>query len=99
MGGCAGMGSVSWASRGRVYPSPPAVVYRTWVNGQEDRRRLDEAVARLGVPYELFGCDPALADTAECCAAYGFDLEESTIVFAEAYKAQPSSSAACAAHA
>ena len=35
------------------------------------------AVAPLGVPYELFACDPALADTAAFCAAYGFDPGDS----------------------
>ena len=31
----------------------------------------------LGVPYELFPCDPALADTAAFCEAYGFDPDQS----------------------
>src|SRR6187399_1727665 len=38
---------------------------------------LDERLRHLGVPYELFACDPALADTAAFCAAYGFALEDS----------------------
>jgi hypothetical protein len=28
----------------------------------------------LGVPYEFVPCDPALADTAAFCAAYGYPL-------------------------
>lgn len=32
---------------------------------------------RLGLGYEVMDCDPALADTAEFCAAYGIALEES----------------------
>src|SRR3954465_11697410 len=31
----------------------------------------------LGIPYELFACDPAMADTAAFCAAYGFDPADS----------------------
>jgi prolyl-tRNA editing enzyme YbaK/EbsC (Cys-tRNA(Pro) deacylase) len=65
------------------------------VNAEEDRRRLDEAVARLEVPYELFACDPALADTAQFCAAYGFDLDESANTIVVVGKAQPRVYAAC----
>jgi prolyl-tRNA editing enzyme YbaK/EbsC (Cys-tRNA(Pro) deacylase) len=35
-----------------------------------------EALATLGVEYEAVPCDPALADTAAFCAAYGFDAED-----------------------
>ena len=41
------------------------------------RRWLDGQLAGLGVPYELFACDPALADTAAFCEAYGFAPEDS----------------------
>lgn len=41
-----------------------------------DRRALEEALADRG-PHELFPCDPALADTASFCAAYGFALADS----------------------
>ena len=41
------------------------------------RERLVAALEPLGVEYELFACDPALADTAAFCAAYGFAPEES----------------------
>lgn len=41
------------------------------------RGDLDERLSALGVPYELFPCDPALADTAAFCAAYGFAPEDS----------------------
>jgi prolyl-tRNA editing enzyme YbaK/EbsC (Cys-tRNA(Pro) deacylase) len=40
------------------------------------RAGLEAALAGLGA-YELFACDPALADTAAFCAAYGFALEDS----------------------
>lgn len=41
------------------------------------REWLDERLRPLGQPYELFPCDPALADTAAFCAAYGFDPHDS----------------------
>ena len=41
-----------------------------------DRDALEAALAGRG-EYELFACDPALADTAAFCAAYGFALEDS----------------------
>ncbi len=49
----------------------------------------------LGVTYELFACDPSLADTASFCAAYGFDLSESANTIVVAGKAQPPPYAAC----
>ncbi len=36
-----------------------------------------DSLAALGVDYETVACDPALADTAAFCAAYGFDPEDS----------------------
>ncbi|HUG00026.1 MAG TPA: YbaK/EbsC family protein [Ilumatobacter sp.] len=36
-----------------------------------------DAAAATGHPYELVACDPALADTAEFCATYGYALEQS----------------------
>lgn len=43
-----------------------------------------EALDRLGVPYEVMPCDPALADTAAFVEAYGIPLDRSanTIVVA-----------------
>jgi prolyl-tRNA editing enzyme YbaK/EbsC (Cys-tRNA(Pro) deacylase) len=41
-----------------------------------DRQALEAALAGRG-EYELFPCDPALADTAAFCAAYGFAPEDS----------------------
>jgi prolyl-tRNA editing enzyme YbaK/EbsC (Cys-tRNA(Pro) deacylase) len=65
------------------------------VTAEDDRQRLDAAVSRLGVPYELFRCDPALADTARFCAAYGFDPGESANTIVVVGKAQPRVYAAC----
>jgi prolyl-tRNA editing enzyme YbaK/EbsC (Cys-tRNA(Pro) deacylase) len=60
-----------------------------------DRARLDAVVASLGVAYELFPCDPALADTARFCAAYGFGLDESANTIVVVGKADPRVYAAC----
>lgn len=60
-----------------------------------DRARLDEAVRSLGAEYELFPCDPALADTAQFCAAYGFDLDELANTIVVVGKADPRVYAAC----
>jgi len=40
------------------------------------RRALEDSLEGRG-EYELFPCDPALADTAAFCAHYGFALEDS----------------------
>lgn len=61
----------------------------------DDRERLDASVGRLGVPYELFPCDPALADTAAFCAAYGFAPEDSANTIVVIGKADPPRFAAC----
>jgi prolyl-tRNA editing enzyme YbaK/EbsC (Cys-tRNA(Pro) deacylase) len=59
---------------------------------QDDvRRQLD----RLGVPYEVIACDPALADTATFCATYGYPLEESANTILVASRSDPPVYAAC----
>lgn len=50
---------------------------------------------RLGVPFELFPCDPALADTANFCAAYGFKPEDSANTILVIGKSEPPVYAAC----
>lgn len=60
-----------------------------------DRDRLDALVSGLGVPYELFPCDPELADTARFCAAYGFSPEDSANTIVVVGKAEPRVYAAC----
>jgi prolyl-tRNA editing enzyme YbaK/EbsC (Cys-tRNA(Pro) deacylase) len=55
------------------------------------RRHLDA----LGLPYEIIACDPALADTANFCAAYGYPLEDSANTILVAGKAEPPPYAAC----
>ncbi len=49
----------------------------------------------LGVPYELFACDPSLADTAAFCEAYGFDPEDSANTIVVIGKSDPPRFAAC----
>jgi len=59
------------------------------------RAWLDDRVRDLGVPYELFPCDPALADTAAFCAAYGFLPDESANTIVVIGKSEPPRYAAC----
>ena len=61
----------------------------------DTRRRLDGLLGGLGAPYELFACDPALADTAAFCAAYGFDPEDSANTIVVIGKSDPPRYAAC----
>lgn len=55
------------------------------------RRHLDQ----LEVPYQLVACDPALADTAAFCRAYGYSLDESANTIVVIGKSQPPVFAAC----
>jgi prolyl-tRNA editing enzyme YbaK/EbsC (Cys-tRNA(Pro) deacylase) len=59
-----------------------------------DRAALEAALAGLG-EHELFACDPALADTAAFCAAYGFAPEDSANTIVVVGKSQPPVHAAC----
>ena len=61
----------------------------------DGRARLEAALAPLGVPYELFACDPSLADTAAFCAAYGFAPEDSANTILVIGKSDPPRYAAC----
>lgn len=49
----------------------------------------------LGVPYDIFPCDPALADTAAFCEAYGFAPEDSANTILVIGKSNPPKYAAC----
>src|SRR6266566_2481385 len=49
----------------------------------------------LGVAYEIFPCDPALADTAAFCAAYGFAPEDSANTILVIGKSSPPKYVAC----
>jgi prolyl-tRNA editing enzyme YbaK/EbsC (Cys-tRNA(Pro) deacylase) len=58
------------------------------------REALEAALAGRG-EHELFPCDPALADTAAFCAAYGFALGDSANTILVAGKSAPPVYAAC----
>lgn len=60
-----------------------------------DRLALERALAGLGVEYELFPCDPALADTAAFCAAYGFAPDDAANTIVVIGKSNPPRYAAC----
>jgi prolyl-tRNA editing enzyme YbaK/EbsC (Cys-tRNA(Pro) deacylase) len=57
--------------------------------------QVQEQLDRLGVPFELFPCDPALADTTNFCAAYGFKPEDSANTILVIGKSEPPVYAAC----
>ena len=59
-----------------------------------DRSRLEASLVGHG-EYELFACDPALADTAAFCAAYGFELEDAANTSVVVGKSDPPRYAAC----
>lgn len=59
-----------------------------------DRDALEAALAGRGA-HELLACDPALADTAAFCAAYGFALEDSANTIVVVGKSTPPVYAAC----
>ncbi len=59
------------------------------------RERLVATLEPLGVEYELFACDPALADTAAFCAAYGFAPADSANTILVVGKTEPPRYAAC----
>jgi len=59
------------------------------------RAWLEQQLRPLGEPYELFPCDPALADTTAFCAAYGFDPEDSANTIVVIGKSDPPRYAAC----
>jgi len=54
-------------------------------------RRLDEA----GVVYDVIECDPALADTADFCAHYGYPLDRSANTIVVAARRPPGAACAC----
>jgi prolyl-tRNA editing enzyme YbaK/EbsC (Cys-tRNA(Pro) deacylase) len=49
----------------------------------------------LAIGYEIVACDPALADTAQFCGAYGYALEDSANTIVVAGKSDPPVYAAC----
>jgi prolyl-tRNA editing enzyme YbaK/EbsC (Cys-tRNA(Pro) deacylase) len=64
------------------------------MNDDADRAALEAALAGHG-EYELFPCDPELADTAAFCAAYGFAPGDSANTIIVVGKSNPPIYAAC----
>lgn len=64
-------------------------------DGREIERAVFEELGRLGVPYEILPCDPALADTAAFCAHYGIPPGESANTIVVASRTEPKVWAAC----
>lgn len=54
-----------------------------------------EHLDATGVSYEIVDCDPELADTAEFCQAYGYDLADSANTIIVVGKSEPKVFAAC----
>jgi prolyl-tRNA editing enzyme YbaK/EbsC (Cys-tRNA(Pro) deacylase) len=59
-----------------------------------DREALTRTLGGRGA-YDLFACDPNLADTAAFCAAYGFAMEDSANTIVVVGKSDPPVYAAC----
>lgn len=59
--------------------------------------RVVRVLEEAGVSYEVMPCDPALADTAEFCRAYGVDPAESANTILVASRRPPGHNAACVA--
>lgn len=72
----------------------PRLGYGSTMEVDRDRATLEAALADRG-EYQLFPCDPALADTAAFCAAYGFDPADSANTIIVAGKSNPPRFAAC----
>lgn len=53
------------------------------------------AAAATGHPYTVVECDPALADTAAFCAAYGYGLDQSANAIVVVGKSDPRVYVAC----
>lgn len=54
-----------------------------------------EILESLGIDHQIVACDPTLADTAEFCEAYGYELEDSANTIVVAGKSDPPMYAAC----
>lgn len=59
------------------------------------RDALEAELIKLGAPFELLACDPALADTAAFCAAYGYSPNDSANTIVVVGKSDPPRYAAC----
>lgn len=62
---------------------------------EEIEQRVQASASATGVPFEVVACDPALADTAAFCEAYGFAMEDSANCVVVKGKSDPPVFAAC----
>ena len=62
---------------------------------QEIERQVTDALASLGVPYELIPIDPDYADTAAFCARYAVPIEHGGNTIIVASKREPRQFCAC----
>lgn len=61
----------------------------------EIETRVRAAAAATGVPFDVFACDPDLADTAAFCDAYGFAMDDSANCVVVKGKSEPPVFVAC----
>jgi len=77
----------------------PTVVSHRMVGGRVRSGWMGDRLTNLldatGVDYEIFDCDPDLADTAQFCEAYGFTLDESANTILVIGKSETPVYAAC----
>lgn len=59
------------------------------------KEQLPEILDPLGIEYEIFACDPALADTAEFCDHYGFSPDDAANTIVVIGKSDPAVYVAC----
>jgi prolyl-tRNA editing enzyme YbaK/EbsC (Cys-tRNA(Pro) deacylase) len=57
--------------------------------------KVENAIGRLGIRYELITIDPAFADTAAFCERYGYPVERSCNTIIVASKKEPKQFVAC----
>jgi prolyl-tRNA editing enzyme YbaK/EbsC (Cys-tRNA(Pro) deacylase) len=65
------------------------------IDDDEIEARVRAAAEATGVAFEVVDCDPALADTAAFCEAYGYRLDESANCVVVIGKSDPPVHAAC----
>ena len=67
----------------------------TWNNLDAAEQATVAAAERIGVPFEVIPCDPALADTAAFCAHYAYPVERAANTIIVASKKEPKQYGAC----
>jgi prolyl-tRNA editing enzyme YbaK/EbsC (Cys-tRNA(Pro) deacylase) len=67
----------------------------SWPELDEAEQATVAAVERLGAPFEVLPCDPAHADTAAFCVAYGYPPARAANTIVVAAKKEPKQYAAC----